>query len=196
VVAGFATADRGFLPLAATLNCTLAVDRFATWLGLDRDQVADATDVVVLPYLDGERTPNLPGAAGSIHGLRHTTRPEEILLAAYQGAAASLLEAMSAISIAGSGIPQTAPLTLIGGGARGVAWQRVIANLSQRALVVPVIDEPVAMGAAIQAASMITGSMASDIADSWSTMKGPTVEPREQTSDILERIKATREALS
>ncbi|HLF44174.1 MAG TPA: xylulokinase [Acidimicrobiia bacterium] len=194
VVAGFATADRGFLPLAATLNCTLAVDRFAAWLGLDREEVADATDVVVLPYLDGERTPNLPEAAGSIHGLRHATRPEEILLAAYQGAAASLLEAMTAISTVGSGIPQDAPLTLIGGGARGAAWQRVIADLSQRVLMVPETDEPVAMGAAIQAASMITGSPGSDIAESWSTMQGPLVEPGEERGDILERIKATRAA--
>ena len=109
VVAGFAAADHGYLPLAATLNCTVAVDRFAAWLGLDREQVAAATDVVVLPYLDGERTPNLPDAAGSIHGLRHHTPPEEILLAAYQGAATSLLEAMSAISEAGSGIPGDRP---------------------------------------------------------------------------------------
>ena len=196
VVAGFAAADRGFLPLAATLNCTLAVDRFAAWLGLDREQVADSTDIVVLPYLDGERTPNLPQAAGSIHGLRHSTRAEEILLAAYQGAAASLLEAMTAISTAGSGISQDAPLILIGGGARGAVWQRVIAELSQRALVVPDTDEPVALGAAIQAASMITGSPCSDIAEGWSTMQGPKVEPGKPSGDILERIRAIREAVT
>jgi len=196
VVAGFATADRGFLPLAATLNCTLAVDRFAAWLGLDREQVADVTDVVVLPYLDGERTPNLPEAAGSVHGLRHTTRPEEILLAAYQGAAASLLEAMTAISTAGSGISPDAPLVLIGGGARGAVWQRVMAGLSQRALVVPDLDEPVAMGAAIQAASMLTGKSGSDIAEGWSTMRGPTVEPGEPRGEVLDRIKSIREKIT
>jgi xylulokinase len=196
VVAGFATADEGFLPLAATLNCTLAVDRFAAWLGLDREEVADATDLVVLPYLDGERTPNLPEAAGSIHGLRHTTRAEEILLAAYQGAAASLLEAMTAISTAGSGIPPDAPLILIGGGARGAAWQQVIADLSQRRLVVPDTDEPVALGAAIQAASMLTGAPSSDIAEEWSTMQGPILEPGKPSGDVLERIKATREAVT
>lgn len=196
VVAGFATADRGFLPLAATLNCTLAVDRFATWLGLDREQIADETEVVVLPYLDGERTPNLPEAAGSIHGLRHTTRPEEILLAAYQGAAASLLEAMSAISTAGSGIPTDAPLILIGGGARGKAWQRVMADLSKRALLVPDTDEPVALGAAIQAASMLTGMPCSDIAEQWATLQGPMVEPGTGQAGALERIRATRDAVT
>ncbi|HEX9977718.1 MAG TPA: FGGY family carbohydrate kinase, partial [Acidimicrobiia bacterium] len=80
-VAGFADATGRFLPLAATLNCTLAVDRVAAWLGLDRDAAAGHTDVVMLPYLDGERTPNLPNAAASITGLRHTTEPAEILLA-------------------------------------------------------------------------------------------------------------------
>ena len=60
IVAGFADATGRFLPLAATLNCTVAVDRVAGWLGLDRDDVEPAGDVVVLPYLDGERTPNLP----------------------------------------------------------------------------------------------------------------------------------------
>jgi xylulokinase len=196
VVAGFATADQGFLPLAATLNCTLAVDRFASWLGLDRENVAESTEVVVLPYLDGERTPNLPHAAGSIHGLRHTTRAEEILLAAYQGAAASLLEAMSAISTAGSGIPDGAPLILIGGGARGKAWQRVMAGLSQRALLVPDTDEPVAVGAAIQAASMITGAGAADIAEQWATLEGPMVEPGSRMDGSLQRIKATRDAVT
>ncbi|MEX1126654.1 MAG: FGGY-family carbohydrate kinase, partial [Acidimicrobiia bacterium] len=192
VVAGFAAADRGFLPLAATLNCTLAIDRFASWLGLDREQVAASTDVVVLPYLDGERTPNLPAAAGSIHGLRHGTSPEEILLAAYQGAAASLLDAMSEISHAGSGIADNAPLILIGGGARGVAWQKVIADLSQRSLVVPETDEPVALGAAVQAASMLTGADCSDIAESWSTMKGPVIDPIGPGGNTLERIGEVR----
>ncbi len=65
-VAGFADAAGGFLPLAATLNCTLAVDRFATLLGLDREDVAPPGEVVVLPYLDGERTPNLPTASGLV----------------------------------------------------------------------------------------------------------------------------------
>src|SRR5215218_4105034 len=64
LIAGFADATGGFLPLAATLNCTLAVDRFAGWLGLDREAVAERTGVTVLPYLDGERTPNLPRASG------------------------------------------------------------------------------------------------------------------------------------
>ena len=72
-----------YLPLAATLNATLAVDRFAAWLGLDRDDAADSSaGVVVAPFLDGERTPNLPDATGAVIGLRHTTAPEQVLRSA------------------------------------------------------------------------------------------------------------------
>ena len=73
VVAGFASADGGYLPLVCTLNATVAVDRVAAWLGLGRDDVAPSGEVVFLPWLDGERTPNLPGASGTLTGLRHDT---------------------------------------------------------------------------------------------------------------------------
>lgn len=59
-VAGFADARGDWLPLACTLNCTLAVDRVAALLGLDREAVEPGTGVTLLPYLDGERTPALP----------------------------------------------------------------------------------------------------------------------------------------
>ena len=119
IVAGFADATGRFLPLAATLNCTVAVDRMAGWLGLDRDAVEPAGDVVVLPYLDGERTPNLPSASGTISGLRHTTTPGQILMAAYEGAVTSLLVAFDAIAEGVGGLDPVGPLMLVGGGARG-----------------------------------------------------------------------------
>ncbi|GAA3243333.1 hypothetical protein GCM10020256_68020 [Streptomyces thermocoprophilus] len=72
-VAGFADAHGDWLPLACTLNCTLAVDRVAALLGLDREAVEPAGGVTFLPYLDGERTPNLPEASGLLLGLRHDT---------------------------------------------------------------------------------------------------------------------------
>ena len=131
-VAGFADASGRFLPLAATLNATLAVDRVAAWLGLDREAAADRTAVVVLPYLDGERTPNLPRAAGMVAGLRHDTTREEILLAAYEGAAASLIEALDVLGKHGSGLDPDAAILLVGGGARGTVWQQTVARLSGR----------------------------------------------------------------
>ena len=194
-VAGFADASGRFLPLAATLNATLAVDRVAGWLGIDREAAAESTSVVVLPYLDGERTPNLPHAAGMIAGLRHATTREEILLAAYEGAAASLIEALELLEGLGSGLDPEAPLILIGGGARGSAWQRTVARLSGRRVQVPDADELVALGAATQAAACLSGERPEEVARRWGTSAGTGIEPpTEADSETLARIRAAREA--
>jgi xylulokinase len=167
VVAGFADAAGGYLPLAATLNCTLAVDRFAALLGLDREEVEPAGEVVVLPFLDGERTPNLPDASGLVVGLRHGTAPGAILQAAYDGAAVPLLGAFAAIAAAGGEVDADAPLVVIGGGAQGVAWRRTLARLSGRAIAVPAATELVALGAAAQAAAVLDGRDPATVARSW-----------------------------
>jgi xylulokinase len=194
-VAGFADASGRFLPLTATLNATLAVDRVAVWLGLDREAAAERSTAVVLPYLDGERTPNLPRAAGMIAGLRHATTREEILLAAYEGAAASLVEALDLLADQGSGLDPDAAILLVGGGARGRVWQRTVARLSGRPVQVPDADELVALGAAAQAAACLAGHPPEDVARRWDARHGITIEPPpERDLETLERIRATREA--
>jgi xylulokinase len=187
-VAGFADAAGAFLPLAATLNCTLAVDRVATLLNIDREAAADRTDVVVLPYFDGERTPNLPNATATITGLRHDTEPGEILLAAYQGAAFSLLGALDALAGLGSGLEPDAPIVLIGGGAKGETWRRVVGELSGRPLVVPDGEELVAMGAAVQAAAVLEGSQPEAVAARWDTQAGQRIEAVARDDDRLSAI--------
>ena len=194
-VAGFADAGGRFLPLTATLNATLAVDRVASWLGLDREAAAERTDVVVLPYLDGERTPNLPQAAGMVAGLRHTTEREEILLAAYEGAVASLVEALDLLAEVGSGLSPSAAILLVGGGARGAVWQRTVARLSGRPVQAPDAQELVALGAAAQAATCLSGEAPELVARGWDARRGTTLDPpAKRDLDTLERIRATREA--
>lgn len=195
VVAGFADAAGGYLPLICTLNCTLAVDRFATWFRLERDDIADSTSCVVLPYLDGERTPDLPLASGTVVGLRHDTDPREVLRAAYEGAAASLLGGLDTIAATGGRVDPDAPLTLIGGGAAGAAWREVVGCLSGRALHLPDAAELVALGAAVQAASALTGGTAGEIARAWDTGRGRTLDPRPRDDDALARITAATSAL-
>ena len=190
IVAGFADATGRFLPLAATLNCTVAVDRVAVWLGLDRDDVEPAGDVVVLPYLDGERTPNLPSASGTISGLRHTTTPQQILMAAYEGAVASLLVAFDAIGEAVGGLDPAAPLLLVGGGARGETWRAVVRRLTGRAVQVPDATESVAMGAAVQAAAVLRGESPPDVARRWGGGRGVLLDPVPADAERLARIRA------
>jgi xylulokinase len=191
-VAGFADALGGWLPLAATLNCTLAVDRIAALLGLDREAVEPGGSAVVLPYLDGERTPNLPFASGLLTGLRHDTTRGQLLQAAYDGAAYSLLAALDDVLRQGSEElgPKT-PLLLIGGGARGGAWQQTVRRLSGRAVQVPVVEEIVALGAAAQAAGLLTGEPADAVARRWNTAAGPVYDPLPRDDTALARIADT-----
>ena len=188
-VAGFADATGRFLPLACTLNCTLAVDRVAAWLSLDRESVAPSAGVVVLPYFDGERTPNLPDAAGAVFGLRHTTDPQAILMAAYEGAIVGLLDALDAIDACSSGVDPTAPLILVGGGAHGATWQRVAQRLSGKPIAIPHAREIVSLGAAVQAAAVLLNEAPADVAARWGTAAGtllPAV-PRDTETIALHR---------
>ncbi|MET9762739.1 xylulokinase [Streptomyces sp. NPDC006372] len=185
-VAGFADARGDWLPLACTLNCTLAVDRVATLLGLDREAVEPGTAVTLLPYLDGERTPNLPNASGVLHGLRHDTTAGQLLQAAYDGAVHSLLGALDLVL--DEEADPSSPLLLIGGGARGTAWQQTVRRLSGRPVQVPEARELVALGAAAQAAGLLTGEDAAAVARRWDTAAGPVLEPVERDEETLARI--------
>jgi xylulokinase len=192
-VAGFADATGRFLPLACTLNCTLAVDRTAEWLGLEREAVAPSAGVVALPYFDGERTPNLPDAAAAIFGLRHTTDPGSILMATYEGAIAGLLDALDTIDVCSSGVDRDAPLVLVGGGARGPVWQQVARRLSGRAISVPEATEFVAIGAAAQATAVLTGEDPEAVATRWNTNKGVVLDPEPRDDETIARMRSVRE---
>jgi xylulokinase len=195
VVAGFADATGLFLPLACTLNCTLAVDRVARWLGLDREDVEPAEEVVILPYFDGERTPNLPAATATITGLRHTTTPRQILGAAYDGAVASLLEALEVVAKQAGGIELQAPLILVGGGSRGRAWRDAVGRLSGRPLLVPAAEELVALGAAAQAAAVWRGEDATLVARRWQLSRGTMIDAAPRDEDRMTQIRLVREAV-
>ncbi|WP_149180564.1 xylulokinase [Streptomyces sp. TRM49041] len=189
-LAGFAAADGHgtYLPLGCTLNCTLAVDKVAALLGLDREDAAPGGEAVLLPYLDGERTPDLPGASGLLTGLRHATTPQQLLGAAYEGAVFALLRALDELPTAtGAG---DAPLRLVGGGSRGRTWVETVRRLSGRAVVLPRTTELVALGAAALAASAATGDDPVALAGVWRTGEGETLPPVEPDRATLDRIAA------
>jgi xylulokinase len=189
IVAGFAAADGGWLPLACTLNCTLAVDKVAALLGRDREDVEPGGSVAFLPFLDGERTPNLPYASGLLTGLRHETTPGQVLQGAYDGAVYALLAALDQV-LAVDGAASAEPLLLIGGGARGAAWLHTVRRLSGRDVQVPRAAELVALGAAVQATALLTGEAPAEIAARWGTADGPVHPALPVDHGALDRLAA------
>jgi xylulokinase len=98
-VAGFADATGRFLPLVCTLNATKVTDTVARLLGVDAagfDRLAQAAPpgaggLVLVPHLDGERTPNRPSATGTLSGLRTDATPAQLARAAVEGVVCNLL---------------------------------------------------------------------------------------------------------
>jgi len=189
VVAGFASADGKYLPLVCTLNAALAIDRVASWLRLRRDDVAPSGEVVFLPWLDGERTPNLPRASGALAGLRHATDLRSVLQAAYEGAAASLLVGLERVD-AWAPLSPEAPLLLVGGGARSPVWREAVKRLSGRGIVVPKARELVALGAAVQAAAIVEECTPAEVAERWHTRRGDEEGALDKDEETLGRIHA------
>ncbi len=183
LVAGFADAAGGFLPLVCTLNATKVTDTVASWMGTDAPGLSDLAlqapagfrDVVLVPYFDGERTPNLPDASGSMAGLRTTTTREDLARAAHDGVLCGLMAGLDALGDAGVDI--SGRIHLIGGGARSGAYRQRCADLRGAPIVVPEIDEAVATGAALQAAAVGSGVGFDEIAGRWGLGSGDTVEP-------------------
>lgn len=186
-VAGFAGADGGFLPLVCTLNATKVTDTVAAWLGTDAPGLAELAlaaapgpdggmaPPILVPYFDGERTPNLPGASGLFDGLRTTTTREELARAAHDGVLCGLLDGVDALGRAG--VTTDGRLVLIGGGARSAAYRQRAADLRAGPVLVPDSDETVATGAAVQAAAVHGANGPDEVATRWDLGRGVTVEP-------------------
>ena len=183
-VAGFADATGRYLPLVCTMNATKVTDAVARLLGVDHAQFdalalqapAGAGGLVLVPHLDGERTPNRPDASGTLSGLRTDVTPAQLARAAVEGVVCNLLAGADAL-----GTDRTnRNVFLVGGAARSAAYRRVVADLTGRSVRVPVDDELVAGGAAVQAAVIHHGCDFVEIADAWGLGRGETVEPDER----------------
>jgi len=183
-VAGFADATGGFLPLVCTLNATRVTDTVAGLVGttapgldgLALSQPTGSSGLTLLPYLDGERTPDRPSATGVFAGLRTGATREQLALAAFEGVVCGLLDALDALA-GHAALDATAPLLLVGGGARAAAYRRALADLSGRAVEVPEVEEAVAAGACVQAAAVLSGRRPDDVRAGWDLGGSVTLDP-------------------
>jgi xylulokinase len=162
-VAGFADASGNHLPLIATLNAARVLDAAAGLLGVDHTTLSDlalsapsgADGLVLVPYLEGERTPNLPHATGAVHGLTlRTSTPAHFARAAVEGLLCGLADGMDAVLAQGVSVER---VLLIGGAARSPAVQQLAPGIFGRPVLVPPPGEYVADGAARQAAWVVSG---------------------------------------
>ena len=193
-VAGFADASGVGLPLIATLNAARVLSSVGGLLDVDHDDLAalaleaepGSGGVVLVPYFEGERTPNLPEATASIHGLTiGSTRRPNLARAAIEGMLCGLADGLDAVRAVG--VRETRIL-LIGGAAQNRAVAAVAAQVFDAPVVVPAPGEYVANGAAVQAAWALIGSR-----PQWALDAAPAL-PRDTRPVIREQYAAAARA--
>jgi xylulokinase len=165
-------------------------------LALQAEQGAHGLTLV--PYFDGERTPNLPNATGALTGLRNPLERSDVARAAVEGVTCGLLDGIDAL--VANGVTTTGRFFLIGGGSRSAAFSQTFASLSGRDVLVPDNDETVARGAAVQAACVMEGVSPSEIAARWQLDAGHITEPGpvvgESAAEVRNRYGAAARATS
>jgi xylulokinase len=200
-VAGFADATGRYLPLACTLNATRVLDATATMLGVDHEGLSKlalgvdpgADGLVLVPYLEGERTPNRPDATGALHGIRlHNTTAAHLARATVEGLLCGLADGLDALRANGVDVQR---VLLVGGGARSEAVRRIAPSVLGVPVVVPAPGEYVADGAARQAAWVLVGS---DAPPTWASAGADTYEAapvpavRERYAEVRELTASRR----
>jgi xylulokinase len=204
IVAGFADATGRFLPLVCTLNAARVLGAVTTMLGValgDLDELAlaapaGAGGLSLLPYLDGERTPDLPAATGTIGGLtRANSTPQHLARAAVEGMLCGLADGVDALVAQGL---ETHRVLLIGGAARSEAVQRIAPDLFGAPIVVPAPAEYVALGGARQAAWALEAQRSSSPeAPSWPPTEDVVRDPVDLDAggQVREHYRALRLAM-
>ena len=196
-VAGFADATGRYLPLVATLNAARVLTAAAGLLDVTLEQLdalalsapPGADGLVLLPYLDGERTPNRPDATGHVAGLtRRNATPAHFARAAVEGMLCGLADGLDAVRAVGVSVER---ILLIGGGAQSRAVREIAPSLLGAPVVVPEPGEYVADGAARQAAWALTGAAE---APTWTTSAARVLEAA-PTPDVRAAYAAVRDTL-
>ncbi len=188
-VAGFADATGRYLPLVCTLNAARILDAACRILGKTHDEVGrlalaaqpGAHGLTLLPYFEGERTPNRPKATGVFAGMNlSNSNQEDIARAMVEGMLAGLADAVDSLVALGVGVNR---ILLIGGAAKNPAVPVIASALFGREVLVPPAGEYVANGAAKQAAWALLGEM-----PSWD-LGEVTHHSSAATPDVMKRYK-------
>jgi xylulokinase len=194
-VAGFADATGRFLPLVCTLNAARILDAATRILGKTHDEVGalalsatpGANGLSLLPYFEGERTPNRPTATGVFGGMNlNNSNPADIARAMVEGMLCGLVDAVDALEKLGVNVKR---IILIGGAAKNPAVSQIASALFGREVLVPPAGEYVANGAARQAAWALLGGSSAPI---WDLGKIEKVNAS-ATPEVIERYRTLRD---
>ncbi len=208
-LSGFCSSNNGYLPLMCTMNCTIATEQIralfcmslAELNTLAAQEPIGSRGVVILPYFNGERTPNFPHGKAVFAGFDPTNCSKATLArAAMESAVFSLMDGVDAFR-AKAMVPSRILLT--GGGAKSPLWRQMASDVFGVPVSISVIGESAALGGALQAL-WASGEEGGDLAaickrhvalDSASGCV-PDPEAAEAYQEALKRFRGYQKALA
>ncbi|HOF11000.1 MAG TPA: xylulokinase [Opitutaceae bacterium] len=157
-IAAFCSSTDGWMPLLCTMNVTTVTEHFRRMFNLEPrafDELAatapaGAGGLVLLPYLEGERTPNVPLGSGAFLGLNgKNIQPAYLARAAMEGVTMGMNYGLRRLADLGV---KAKEIRVTGGGAKSPVWRQLMADVFGTPVVGMVEDEGAALGGALQAA--------------------------------------------
>lgn len=193
---GYADATGAFMPMITTLNSAKVADAFRRVLRCTHEEFDElalsskpgADGVVLVPYLDGERTPNLPAATGQLTGLRSNLEPNQIARAVVEGVLCGLLEGERYLSQHGVDT-SGGRLIVTGGASQSRAFRQVLADLANRPVWATVSPDAASAGAAVQAMAAFTGETCDEVARQWQPEMTIVAEPDSSSAAMSDDIR-------
>jgi len=203
-IAAFCDSTDAWMPLLCTMNVTVATEQVRKlfgWSHADFDAAvasapAGAGGLIFLPYLQGERTPNLPDARGSLHGMTlQNYTPAHLARATMEGVTLGMAYGLTRLRELGI---QPTEIRLIGGGSKSAVWRTICANVFGCPVVTVSNPEGAAFGAAIQALSIVRPDKS---VEEWSdslagTIPSERIEPSPEAAELYQRLAAEQVALA
>jgi len=196
LVAPFCDSTGGWLPLLCVMNATGVIEEVRSAFALGHDELtalaeaepAGCEGLLLLPYLAGERVPDLPRAAGTLLGIRAgSLTPGRLLRAALEGTSLNLgwgLDRMRALGL------EPTSLRLVGGGARNALWRRILAAVAGTPVERLAEPESAALGAALQAAWVTTKEPIESLTARFVAVDGARVDPEPELVEVYRTLSA------
>jgi xylulokinase len=202
-IAAFCDSADHWMPLLCTMNVTVATEVFRNLFGWDHARMdaeisgvpPGADGLLFLPYLQGERTPNLPHGCGVLHGMTTTNlTPAHLARAAMEGVTLGMAYGLRRMESLGL---EPTEIRVTGGGSQSPVWRQILADVFGYPVVTMQNAEGAALGAAIQALhAAAPGASLEELATRCSPVQsGSRLEPRQAGfySSHLDRQNILRE---
>ena len=207
-IAAFCDSTNRWLPLLCTMNVTVATEMARQYFGWTHDKFAAAAatapagcdGLVLVPYLDGERTPNVPAGTGVFLGVNPKTfTAPHFARAAMEGVTLGMNYGL--LRLAELGVKPT-QIRATGGGAKSKLWRQVMADVFNAEVVTLKVSEGAAYGAALQALWCWRRGQDEDVSidaitDQFVTLnKAETATPNAKNVETYRQVQALQDETS